>query len=90
MGSGQYKIDFTPLAIEHLRFWQKSGQISLLKKIEQIIDAIRNSPTTGIGKPEMLKHDLAGKYSRRINREHRIIYKIDNDVIYILSMKGHY
>jgi len=90
MGSDYYQIEFTDLAIEHLQFWQKSGQQIILRKIEQLIDSIRITPTEGIGKPEMLKHELAGKYSRRINKEHRIIYKIDNTTIYILSLKGHY
>lgn len=90
MGSGRYKIKFSQKAIEHLRFWQGSGQKNMMKRIEKIIESIRETPTTGIGKPEMLKHDLAGKYSRRINQEHRIIYSIDHGTVYILSLKGHY
>ncbi|WAC15460.1 Txe/YoeB family addiction module toxin [Dyadobacter pollutisoli] len=43
-----------------------------------------------MGKPELLKHQLAGKYSRRINQEHRIIYEIIGNTVYILSLKGHY
>jgi toxin YoeB len=90
MGSGQYKIVFTDQAIAHLEFWYKSGQKTLLKKIEQLIDSIKESPTSGIGKPELLKHELAGKYSRRINQEHRIIYTIEGDTVYIIALKGHY
>ncbi|WP_229206265.1 Txe/YoeB family addiction module toxin [Dyadobacter fermentans] len=49
-----------------------------------------DTPTEGIGKPELLKYELAGRYSRRISHEHRIVYKIVDDTIYILSLKGHY
>jgi len=61
-----------------------------MRKIEELIESISSTPFDGIGKPEMLKHDLAGKYSRRINREHRIIYRVEDRTIYILSLKGHY
>ncbi|GLU53936.1 Txe/YoeB family addiction module toxin [Dyadobacter frigoris] len=90
MGSGHYQIEFSDIAIEDLRYWKKSGQKNLLKKIEQLIQAISDDPLTGIGKPEPLKHALSGKYSRRINQEHRIIYRLDDDIVYILSLKGHY
>ena len=84
MGSDAYQIEFTNLAIEHLQFWQKSDQQIFLPKIEQLIESIQNTPTEGIGKPEMLNHELAGQYSRRINKEHRLIYKIENKTIFIL------
>ncbi|MEO6684469.1 MAG: Txe/YoeB family addiction module toxin [Dyadobacter sp.] len=81
---------FTDDAIEDLRYWKKSGQKNLLKKIEVLIQAISEDPLNGIGKPEPLKYTLSGKYSRRINQEHRIIYSLDGDTAYILSLKGHY
>ena len=90
MGSGFYEIEFTEKAIEHLRFWHKSGQKSILAKIEQLVESIRETPTTGISKPELLKHELVGKYSQRINQEHRIIYQIDDSLVTIPSLKGHY
>nr|WP_262485306.1 Txe/YoeB family addiction module toxin [Dyadobacter fermentans] len=61
-----------------------------MKKIEQLLESIADTPTEGIGKPELLKYELAGRYSRRISHEHRIVYKIVDDTIYILSLKGHY
>lgn len=90
MGSGKFKIIFTEQAITHLSFWHKSGNKIIIKKIEQLIESIADTPTEGIGKPELLKYELAGKYSRRINHEHRVVYKIVEHTIYILSLKGHY
>jgi toxin YoeB len=90
MGSGKYQIAFTELAITHLTFWHKSGNKIIIKKIEQLVESIGDTPTEGIGKPELLKYDLAGKYSRRINHEHRLVYEIIEDTINILSLKGHY
>lgn len=90
MGSGKYQIAFTERAITHLSFWHKSGNKFIIKKIEQLIESISNSPTEGIGKPELLKYELAGKYSRRISHEHRIVYEIIGNTVYILSLKGHY
>lgn len=90
MGSGRYQIAFTEQAITHLSFWHKSGNKVIIKKIEQLIESIANTPTEGIGKPELLRYELAGKYSRRISHEHRIVYEIIEDTVNILSLKGHY
>jgi toxin YoeB len=61
-----------------------------LKKIEKLVDAIIENPFEGIGKPEPLKHNLAGCWSRRIDREHRLVYEVTDELITVLSMKGHY
>lgn len=65
-----------------------------MKKIQQLIAAIQENPYEGIGKPEPLKYELAGKWSRRINHEHRIVYIVsDNNelkILDVLSLKGHY
>jgi len=55
-----------------------------------LILTIQESPFSGIGKPEPLKHQFSGLWSIRINREHRMIYKVDKELITILSLKGHY
>ena len=73
-----------------IKFWKKSGNKAIQKKIDQLILAISINPFEGIGKPEQLKHELAGKWSRRINAEHRIVYEVMGDVLYIYSLKGHY
>lgn len=88
------EIIFSPRAIEDLRFWKKSGNIVVQRKIEQLLLAIQINPYKGLGKPESLKHNLSGAWSRRITREHRLVYEISekNEIIIlnILSMKGHY
>lgn len=84
------EIIFLPKAKDHLSLLQKSGNTTILKKITQLLRDIQTNPYSGIGKPEPLKYELAGLYSRRINKEHRLIYEIDNDIIYIFSCLGHY
>jgi toxin YoeB len=88
------EIIFSPRALEDLRFWRKSGNVAIQKKIEQLLLAIQVNPFEGIGKPEPLKHNLSGAWSRRITREHRLIYEINekNEIVIlnILSLKGHY
>jgi toxin YoeB len=75
-------------------FWKKSGNKVVMKKITELITDIQLHPFEGIGKPEPLKHQLSGKWLRRINQEHRIIYKVTEEntieILYILSLKGHY
>ena len=88
------EVIYTPQAVEDLKYWKRTGNKAVQKKIEQLITAIIDNPFEGIGKPEPLKHDLTGSWSRRINREHRIIYEVyDKNKIIILeiqSLKGHY
>ena len=87
-----YTIFFAETADEDKEYWKKSGQKIIMNRISKLLADIQEHPKTGIGKPEALRYDLAGKYSRRINDEHRIIYEIDedNNSVTILSMLGHY
>lgn len=88
------EVIYTPQAIEDLKYWKRSGNKAIQRKIEQLIVAIQERPFAGIGKPEPLKYELLGSWSRRINSEHRIIYQIyENNTILILeiqSLRGHY
>ncbi|MDQ5928678.1 MAG: toxin YoeB [Bacteroidota bacterium] len=84
------EIEFMPLAVEHLDYWKKSGKKNIQKKIQQLLLSIKESPFEGIGKPEPLKHELTGSWSRRINQEHRIVYEVKENVIEIQRLKGHY
>jgi toxin YoeB len=84
------EISFTNKAMADLDFWKKSGNKSVQSKIQILIQSIIISPYIGEGKPEPLKHDLSGKWSRRINGEHRMVYEVRNNKIIILSLKGHY
>ena len=85
-----FYIEFSDDAKEDILFFQKAGDKSILTKIKMLILTIQESPFSGIGKPEPLKHQFFGLWSRRINREHRMIYKVEKELITILSLKGHY
>ena len=72
-------------------YWVKSGNKTILNKILLLVKSIVEEPYNGIGKPEPLKHNLSGCWSRRIDKEHRLVYEVDDDTkITILSLKGHY
>lgn len=84
------QIVFLPEAENDLNHWVKTGNKAIVKKVTQLIRAIQENPFTGIGKPEPLKHELAGCWSRRINKEHRLVYEVIHNKILIHSAKGHY
>lgn len=71
-------------------YWYEQGNKNNIKKINRLIKDIDRDPFSGLGKPEPLKHDLSGKWSRRITDEHRLIYSVKNDTIYFYSAKDHY
>ena len=75
--------------IDFLYFKKINNQI-VLKKIRLLFDSMLLTPSFGIGKPEKLKYDLSGKWSRRIDKEHRLVYEVTDELITVLSMKGHY
>ena len=84
------QIELTVRAAEDLEYWKKTGNNPVLKKIRILLENIIETPFSGIGKPELLKHDLSGKWSRRITQSDRIIYQVVGDTVYIFSLKGHY
>ncbi len=83
------KTIFSETAWEDYLYWQKTDK-KLLKRTNELIQAIKRDPFEGIGKPEPLKHDLSGYWSRRIDDEHRIVYKIKDDSLLIAQCRGHY
>ncbi len=80
---------FKQTAKEDLIFWKQNNP-KLLKRIGALMTAIKKDPYYGIGKPEALKYELAGYWSRRINREHRILYRIEGEYIGVYSLRYHY
>ena len=76
---------FSDISWEHYLYWQAED-----KKINVLIRDIEQNGNEGLGKPEPLKHELSGYWSRRITDVHRLIYSIDEENIYIASCKGHY
>lgn len=81
------KWDFD--AWEEYLYWQAEDK-KMVKRINQLIKDICRNPFDGIGKPEPLKGNLAGLWSRRIDEKHRIVYIIENETVLIFSCKGHY
>lgn len=88
----RYELSFTKGAKQDLQDLRKSGQISVLKKIDALLVELEEHPATGTGKPKQLSGDLSGFWSRRIDQKNRIIYKIVDDVVIVevLSLKGYY
>ncbi|MCK5648954.1 MAG: Txe/YoeB family addiction module toxin [Gammaproteobacteria bacterium] len=80
---------FSDNAWDDYLYWQKSD-IKMVKRINALIKNVQRAPFEGIGKPEPLKHALSGYWSRRINDEHRMTYKVDNDSILIAQLRYHY
>jgi toxin YoeB len=89
---GKYFVDITDEAKRHLALIRKSGDKKSIKRAEQILEELADHPETGIGKPEKLKYDWAGYWSRQINQKDRMIYKIDDAVITVtvISAIKHY
>ena len=83
------KLIFAETAWQDYLYWQNQDK-QILKRIDQLIQEINREPFAGIGKPEPLKHALSGYWSRRINDEHRIVYKIENDALMIAQLLHHY
>jgi toxin YoeB len=83
------KIIFSEAAWEDYLYWQQTDK-KLLKRTNELIQAIGRDPFSGIGKPEPLKHGLSGYWSRRINDEHRLVYRIQDDALLIAQCRGHY
>ncbi|MBS1532129.1 MAG: Txe/YoeB family addiction module toxin [Bacteroidetes bacterium] len=89
---GQFKVIVSDKAKKDLLEIQKSGDKASIKKVEQIISELYLHPETGTGKPERLKFELAGYWSRRINKKDRLIYFIEHHIVTVtvVSAVGHY
>ncbi|SDK32175.1 toxin YoeB [Pedobacter sp. ok626] len=79
-----------PSALDDLEYWKKSGNTNILKKIRDLLASIELTPYSGTGKPEALKHSWSGWWSRRINKEHRLIYKVEQNTITVFALRFHY
>ena len=84
------EIVFLDKAIDDIDYWKKSGNKQIQKRISKLLDSMSKTPWSGIGKPEPLKNELSGFWSRRINEEHRIVYTVSNNKIKVISMRFHY
>ena len=83
------KLVFAEQAWEDYLYWQVQDK-RIVKRINELIECTAREPFTGIGKPEPLKHALAGSWSRRITDEHRMVYKPERDALLIAQLRYHY
>lgn len=84
------EIIYKDKALNDIKLWKKSGNLNAQRKISLLISDIQLHPKNGIGKPEELKYELSGLWSREIDKKNRLIYEIKKDSIHILSMRDHY
>ncbi|MDD2509345.1 Txe/YoeB family addiction module toxin [Aliarcobacter skirrowii] len=82
-------ISLTQKCWEDYNNWHEEDK-KIFKKIQKLIKEVLRSPFSGIGKPEPLKNNLSGYWSRRITDEHRLVYKVENNQLIIISCKYHY
>lgn len=82
-------MEFDPSAFEDLAWWIKQDRKKALR-IVKLIKEVQRTPFEGTGKPEVLKHDLSGCWSRRIDQEHRLVYEVKDDKIRVLACRYHY
>jgi toxin YoeB len=83
------KLVFADAAWEDYLYWQKHDR-RMLERINTLLRETRREPFAGIGKPEALKHALAGFWSRRITDEHRMVYRVENGALLIAQLRFHY
>jgi len=83
------ELVFLAHAWDDYLFWQKYDK-KMLTKVNELIRQCQRTPFEGIGKPEALKNDLSGWWSRRITQEHRLVYRVENDMLYIAQCRKHY
>jgi toxin YoeB len=85
----EWALDFRPKFREDLIYWIKTGRKLALRTLE-LVEAVLDDPFGGIGKPEPLRHELAGCWSRRITQEHRLVYRVTESRVYFLQARYHY
>ncbi len=86
----EIKVVYLPRAQADLLYWKKSGNKSIQQRISKLVQSISETPFEGIGKPEALKYDYTGWWSRRINEEHRLVYQVEEGKITIAQIRFHY
>lgn len=86
------EIKFLSQALKDRDYWKRTNNVKVMRRITLLLNDILKHPFTGLGKPEPLKGNLQGKWSRRITAEHRLIYQVSGDsvYVYVLAMRFHY
>lgn len=87
-----YILEFTKVALADIEKHKKAGDKSILKKIAKFLNELKENPNDGTGRIELMKYGLSGKFSRRINHKHRLVYTINQETVtvHVLSLWGHY
>lgn len=85
----KYQITLEPQALRDIKYFNKCDK-EIVKKIQNLLGDLIGDPFVGIGKPEPLKFDLQGCWSRRITREHRLVYRVSGIKVTVLSCRYHY
>ena len=83
------KLIFSDEAWDDYLYWQKQDR-KMVERINKLIHEVKREPFSGIGKPEPLKHALAGFWSRRVTDEHRMVYRVDGDELLLAQLRYHY
>ena len=83
------RLEFKPQAFEDLQFWVQTNP-KLAKRLLRLIEETQRDPFGGVGKPEPLRGDLSGWWSKRISQEHRLIYQVEGQRLIIAQARGHY
>ena len=83
------RLLFSEHAWSDYLYWQRADK-RVLRRINSLIKEIQRSPYEGVGKPEALRHGLSGYWSRRINDEHRIVYRVEDDTVFVAQLRYHY
>ncbi|HEX9812258.1 MAG TPA: Txe/YoeB family addiction module toxin [Burkholderiales bacterium] len=89
MPAGGVEVWWSKRAKEDISYWRRRNR-SIATRIETLIEDIKRNPFEGIGKPEPLKHAFAGYWSRRITKEHRLVYRYEMDTVFIAQCRFHY
>jgi len=89
VATGRHNIVLDPDCLQDLEFWTRTHHRMALRTL-RLIEATARDPFDGPGKPERLRGKLSGCWSRRIDREHRLVYKVDDDRVYFLAARHHY
>lgn len=84
------EIAFTERAQNDLKYWRDINDAKIQERISVLLKSIMETPFTGIGKPEPLRYDLSGYWSRRISKEHRLVYGVQRGIITVISLRFHY
>lgn len=82
-------VTFTPTALDDLRYWLKTDKRQA-ERVLALLEEIRRTPFEGTGKPEPLRFQLAGCWSRRIDREHRLVYQVEEAEVVVIACRYHY